>query len=59
MIRMESEQKGSSTLTTTTRDTPFISSRLTESLITPAMIGPSVSNPGPGTIQKINDELTL
>ena len=23
------------------------------------MIGPGVSNPGPGTIQKINDELTL
>lgn len=52
------------------RDTaPFMSSRLTESLITPTMISPlasvaplsSLGNPGVQvpSMQKMNDELTL
>lgn len=54
MIRMEPDQRnGNSQNHLNIRETtPFLSSRLTESLITPAMIG---QNTGPGTVQKIND----
>lgn len=67
MIRMEDSNKQS----LSTRDTaPFMSSRLTESLITPSMISPMNSgNPSPlgnlnpgiqvPSMQKMNDELTL
>ena len=50
MIRLESESKS----TNVSRDTPFLSSRLTESLINPNSIQPLMA-----PVQKLNDELTL